>query len=265
LKTYLAGNLPMSTRGADQSVNDLIIRLGAAAGSDVTPDTQKTRAAAKAAYARGGPEARNLLSLGTAAYHIAEFKKTMGENGKNIPNIMAGLAKYGGVLGPIPGWLANKKDRDAAIELDAEADIALREVERSLVGGVGTQKDRDAIAALGNWKTMGREATVKSVETVEKMFKDRFVAARNQFIGQMGGTEKDFLSMLDKSFGNDPDSQAAKETLYRLNNETKGQKARGPDLRPSSSETETLRNFLADPKNANDPRRERIEKLLQGQ
>jgi hypothetical protein len=262
LKTYLAGNYQSSLRGDLQPLNELIFNLGTATGSSVTPDTQKTRAAAKAAYARGGPEARNLLSLGTAAYHIAEFKKTMGPDGKNIPSVLAGLAKYGGILGPIPGWLANKKDRDTAIELDGEASIALREVERSLVGGVGTQKDRDEVAALGDWKTMGREATVKSIETVEKMFKDRFIAARNQFIGQMGGTEKDFLSMLDKSFGNDPDSQAAKQELRRLNDETKDQKARGPDLRPSSSEIEGARRWLADPKNANDPRRQQIEQMI---
>jgi hypothetical protein len=97
------------------------------------------------------------------------------------------------------------------------------------------------------------------------MFRDRFVAARNQFIGQMGGTEKSFMDMLDKSFGNDPDSQAAKEELHRLNDETKGQKARGPDLRPSSSEIEGARRWLDDPKNANNPRRGEVERILQGQ
>jgi hypothetical protein len=210
LQTYLRGDLPQPTRQADQGWFDRIVALGAKAGSPVAPDTQKTRAVAKQSYARGGKQAQNLLAIGTAIKHIEDFKQTMGPNGENIPNWVAGVAKdfYG--LGG--GHLASKKDIDTAADLDVQSGIALREVERALVGGVGTQADRDQVAALGRWRTLGKE-TVRQVEALEKMFHQRVDQARKQFMAETGGTAEGFRKLFDAAAGDDAETATAKATM----------------------------------------------------
>jgi hypothetical protein len=220
--TYLSGNLPQTTRQADQGWYDRIVRLGIKSGSSVGPETQKTRAAAMQSFARGGKNAQYLLALGTAARHLDNFAKDLGPEGKNAPS---SLAEWPGKLRYIGPFFASKADREKAATLTTESGIALDELNRSLVGGVGAQRGRESVEALGKWAELDPAVTAKNIETARNMMRERIIELRDEFMAGVGGKPDDFIKMFDTALGNDSDSLAAREELRRLDQETKGKNA----------------------------------------
>lgn len=239
-QTFLAGKYPISSRSEPKPHTAALLRLGEKVGSDVGPETARVRADTLASFGRGGKMAQNLLMLGTAARHIAGLEKDIGPGGENIPGWSAYLSRYRGVgdvtqfLGLVP-----KDVRDKAASLKTQGDIAMDELYRSLVGGAGAERGREAKEAMANQAVLMPDVVAQNVKTAHQLMRERIVELRDIFLSGTRGKPSDFEKIFDEALGSDPDAKAAKTYLRELD---RGTASAGGPAAPAAPEAGATRN-----------------------
>lgn len=207
---YMIGKLPMSTRDADKGHWQRLVNLGYKTGSDIGPEAGKVRADTLSSFARGGKNAQNLLMLGTAARHLAAFEKEMGPEGQNIPGLWAYLSRYRGI-GDITEWLGAvpKELRDKAATLKIQGDVAMDELYRSLVGGAGAERGREAKEAMANQTVLMPDVVARNVRTAHDLMNERIRELRGIFQAGVRGKPGDFEKVFDDAISDLPSAERA--------------------------------------------------------
>jgi hypothetical protein len=224
LDQYLDGKLTMSGRDKAKEPWSYLQRLGSKIGSDVTAETPEIRAAAMKAYARGGKQSQTLLALGTATWHLDQFENEMGPNGRDIPPSYAQFPGQTRYIGRVVPEALRKK----AARLNAEAQVTLDETNKALVGGVGADRGRKAVEALGAWATTDEASVAQNVQTLHEELRKRIIEMRNEFISTTGGKTSDFTKMFDRMAGDSDDEIIAKAQLRALDQATQGETLQKP-------------------------------------